>query len=95
MDPALLLLEVPDRSDPIMSIDADANPVQVSKGSKQNPCLGHRPNIFRSEGTVVMFGLTKLYTKECKYTHNFSFSHWLGRGGDDGGGVGVRAGGIS
>ncbi len=53
----------------------------------------HRPNIFRLEGTVVVFGLTKLYTKECTYTHNFSFSRWLERGGDDGGGVEERAGG--
>ncbi len=53
----------------------------------------HGPNILRSEGTAVIFGLTKMLTKECSYTHNFSYFHWLFREGDDGGGVGVEGGG--
>jgi hypothetical protein len=38
--------------------------------------------------SVVFFGLTKFYTKECIYTHNFSSSHWPGRGEEEGGGGG-------
>ncbi len=38
---------------------------------------------FRTKGTVVVFGLTK-----------FSSSHWLSRGGEEGGGVGMSVGRI-
>jgi hypothetical protein len=49
---------------------------------------------FRTKGNVVVFGLMKLLTKDCKYY--FFCSHWLLRGGDAGGGVGVWVrGGIS
>ncbi len=41
---------------------------------------------FRTKGNVVVFGLTKLWTKDCAYTHNFSYSHcrlkgeWMEKG---------------
>jgi hypothetical protein len=38
---------------------------------------------FRTKVNDVDFGLTKFETKDCTYTYNFSYSHWLVRGGDD------------
>ncbi len=36
---------------------------------------------FRTEGNVVVFVLTKMYTKKYIYTHNFPSSHRPGREG--------------
>ncbi len=51
------------------------------------------------KGTVVVFGLTQIvYQGVYVYIYcicNFSSSHWLGGGGDEGGGVGIRVGGIN
>jgi hypothetical protein len=41
----------------------------------------------RTKGKVIVFGLGRLWTKECTYRHNFSYSRWLLSGGYDGGGV--------